>query len=221
MSNAAVNARDVILARIRTALRDVPADEAPDDVPVPRDYRVAHASENPIALVELLADNLTDYRAHVYRCTQVELPATIARLLTAHGSTSVAVPTDLMPEWLTQATSIRQITDSPQLSAATLDAVDSVVTGCALAIAETGTIVLDAGPGQGRRALTLVPDHHICVVDAPEQIVASVPLALPRLDPARPQTWISGPSATSDIELDRVEGVHGPRTLDVVLVAEH
>jgi L-lactate dehydrogenase complex protein LldG len=215
-----VSGRDVILARIRTALRDVPADETPDDVPVPRDYRAAHAPDDPRALTELLADNLADYRAHVHRCTPAELPATIAGLLSAHGSASVAVPADLPSGWLSEADGVRQITDTPQLSAADLDVVDSVVTGCALAIAETGTIVLDAGAAQGRRALTLVPDHHICVVRAPEQIVASVPLALPRLDPARPQTWISGPSATSDIELDRVEGVHGPRTLDVVLVGE-
>jgi L-lactate dehydrogenase complex protein LldG len=101
-----------------------------------------------------------------------------------------------------------------------LDEVESVVTGCALAVAETGTIVLDGGADQGRRRITLIPDHHICVVRVPDQVVASVPQAMERLDPTRPLTWISGPSATSDIELDRVEGVHGPRTLEVVLVGE-
>ena len=222
--NQAVSAREEILARVRDALRDVPEDETPDDVPVARDYLTAHVADDPRALADLLAENLADYRAHVHRCAPAELPATIAGLLERHGSRSVGVPADLPPEWLSgfsgNSGDIRQIPDSPDLTARELDAVDSVVTGCALAIAETGTIVLDAGPGQGRRMLTLVPDHHVCVVRAPEQIVASVPLALPRLDPARPQTWISGPSATSDIELDRVEGVHGPRALDVVLVAE-
>ena len=215
-----MNARDEILARVRTALRDVPADETPADVPVPRDYLSAHAPDDAGALADLLAENLADYRAHVHRCTPSQLPETIARLLAEHGSGSVAVPVDLPAGWLAAARDVNQIPDSPDLTAAELDAVDSVVTGCALAIAETGTIVLDAGPAQGHRVLTLVPDHHVCIVRAPEQVVASVPLALPRLDPVRPQTWISGPSATSDIELDRVEGVHGPRTLDVVLVAE-
>jgi L-lactate dehydrogenase complex protein LldG len=109
--------------------------------------------------------------------------------------------------------------DGAELSYADLDALDGVVTGCAIAIAETGTIVLDAGPDQGRRAISLLPDLHLCVVMA-GQVVGTVPEALARLDPTRPQTWISGPSATSDIELQRVEGVHGPRTLDVVLVEE-
>jgi L-lactate dehydrogenase complex protein LldG len=149
----------------------------------------------------------------------------IVRLLAEHDDHSVAVPEGLPEPWLAHLrvpeASVSLVDDSPALTARDLDAVDAVVSACTLAIAETGTIVLDAGPGQGRRLLTLVPDHHICVVRCPDQVVASVPQALPLLDPARPQTWIAGPSATSDIELDRVEGVHGPRRLDVILVEAH
>lgn len=221
MGKSIVNAREEILGRIRAALRDVPADECPDDVLVPRDYSHAHVPDDPRALADLLAENLADYRAHVHRCAAGQLAATIADLLARRGTRTVAVPADLPEAWLAATSeSVRRIVDSAQLHARDLDAVDTVVTGCALAIAETGTIVLDGGPGQGRRALTLVPDHHVCVVEVPRRLVASVPAALPRLDPARPQTWISGPSATSDIELDRVEGVHGPRLLDVIIVAE-
>jgi L-lactate dehydrogenase complex protein LldG len=204
--------RDRILARVREAVTD-----APDAPPVTRDYLTTHTPEERIT--ELLAENLADYRALVHRTTTPELPALIAALLGARGAGTVLVPPGLPDSWLS-ATTITRVRDEAETTARDLDAVDSVVTGCALAIAETGTLILDAGPDQGRRRITLVPDHHICVVHVPGQVVASVPQAMPRLDPTRPQTWISGPSATSDIELDRVEGVHGPRTLEVILVAD-
>lgn len=142
----------------------------------------------------------------------------LMRLLAARGSRSVVVPPGLPPHWLAAVDATR-VHDRAASTPQELDGVDSVVTGCAVAVAETGTIVLDGSPDQGRRRITLVPDHHICVVRVPDQVVSSVPGALERLDPARPLTWISGPSATSDIELDRVEGVHGPRTLEVVLLS--
>ena len=119
--------------------------------------------------------------------------------------------------WLV-ADGVERVSDTPPLPSAELDGIDAVITGCAIAIAETGTIVLDGGPDQGRRALTLIPDHHLCVVRA-GQVVDDVPAAVAALDPRRPLTWISGPSATSDIELRRVEGVHGPRHLYVLIVA--
>ncbi|WP_042405016.1 LutC/YkgG family protein [Streptacidiphilus carbonis] len=212
MTAPTTSARDRILARIRAAVAD-----APEPPPVLRDYRDSHHPADPARLLDLLAENLADYRALVHRCTEAELPALIGRILAERGSHTLLVPDGVPEPWLTDAR-VDLVRDDPPLAPDRLDAVDSVLTGCALAIAETGTIVLDAGPGQGRRALTLVPDHHLCVIRAADQVVASVPHAMPRLDPARPQTWISGPSATSDIELDRVEGVHGPRTLEVVLV---
>lgn len=168
--------------------------------------------------MDLLAENLADYRAIVHRTDAEELPYLIMRLLAARGPQYVLVPPGLPPEWMSAADPTR-VHDRAASTPHELDKVESVVTGCALAIAETGTLVLDGGPDQGRRRITLVPDHHICVVRVPDQVVSSVPQALERLDPTRPLTWISGPSATSDIELDRVEGVHGPRTLEVVLVS--
>ncbi|GGU49868.1 hypothetical protein GCM10010211_12620 [Streptomyces albospinus] len=213
-----MSGRDVVLARIRRALADVPRGEGPSDPPVPRDYLRVHGSRTAGQNVDLLAENLAEYRAIVHRCGPGGLPVLIARLLAERGARSVVVPAGLEPGWLAGA-EVTRVPDVPSATARELDAVDSVVTGCALAIAETGTIVLDAGPDQGRRRITLVPDHHICVVRVPGQVVSSVPEALPRLSPDRPLTWISGPSATSDIELDRVEGVHGPRTLEVILLA--
>ena len=216
---ANTSAREEILARIRRALADVPKDETEPS----RGYLREHGGHTEAERIELLAENLAEYRAHVHRTTEAELPDTIARLLAEQGSTSVAIPGALPEAWLTKlAPSITRVPDSAELTPRRLDEIESVISACALAIAETGTIILDGGPGQGRRLLTLVPDHHICVVRVPEQVVGSVPQAFERedLDPARPQTWIAGPSATSDIELDRVEGVHGPRRLDVVLVGD-
>ncbi|MET9439057.1 LUD domain-containing protein [Streptomyces sp. NPDC006551] len=217
MTELPLSSRERILSRIRQAVTDAPEPPATD-----RSYLSSHTPDDPAGLVDLLHENLADYRALVHRTDTDGLPALLLRLLAARGASTVLVPSGLPAEWLPRADATRidvtRIHDRAGATARELDAVDSVVTGCALAIAETGTIVLDGGPGQGRRRITLVPDHHICVVRAPEQVVASVPQALPRLDPTRPLTWISGPSATSDIELDRVEGVHGPRTLEVVLL---
>ncbi|MCX2927739.1 LutC/YkgG family protein [Streptomyces sp. NEAU-W12] len=212
-----MSSRERILGRVRRALADVPrADDRPYEEAVPRDYLREHGDRTPARTLDLLAENLADYRAVVHRTGAGGLAEVVAGLLAARGSSSVLVPPGLDESWLAR-TGVRRVADRAESTPQELDRVDSVVTACAVAVAETGTIVLDGSPDQGRRRITLVPDHHICVVRA-AQVVASVPYALERLDPARPLTWISGPSATSDIELDRVEGVHGPRTLEVVLV---
>jgi L-lactate dehydrogenase complex protein LldG len=209
-----VTARDEILARVRTALGDRPA---PPEVR--RDYRTAErAPAMPAAdLVYLLVDRLVDYHAQVRRSTAAEIPGAVAAALADRGARRLVVPAGVPPAWLaTVGDGVELVRDDPPLTATALDRLDGVLTASAVAIAETGTIVLDAGPGQGRRALSLVPDYHLVVVTA-DQVVATVPEAVARLDPTRPLTWISGPSATSDIELTRVEGVHGPRTLEVVV----
>ncbi|MER5209903.1 lactate utilization protein C [Streptomyces sp. NPDC002838] len=212
-----MSSRERILGRVRRALADV-QDDTPYEQAVPRDYLREHGDRSVEQTVDLLAENLADYRAIVHRCTAADLPATIAGMLAARGAKTVLVPPGLDPQWLAAAEAER-VPDRAESSPHELDRVDSVITACAVAVAETGTIVLDGSPDQGRRRITLVPDHHVCVVRVPEQVVSSIPQALERLDPARPLTWISGPSATSDIELDRVEGVHGPRILEVVLVS--
>jgi L-lactate dehydrogenase complex protein LldG len=150
----------------------------------------------------------------VHRTTAADLASTVRRVVDGllPDGARVLVPAGLPDGWLPAAT-----TDTG-FDALALDGFDAVVTSCAAAAAQTGTIVLDGSPNQGRRAITLVPDVHVCVVRG-EQVVATVPELLARLDPTRPLTFVSGPSATSDIELQRVEGVHGPRTLAVVLVS--
>ncbi|NJP48712.1 LUD domain-containing protein [Streptomyces sp. SBST2-5] len=212
-----MSSRERILGRVRRALADVPGDDTPYEQAVPRGYLREHGERSTEETVELLAENLADYRALVHRTDAGGLAGTVAALLHRRGATSVVVPPGLDESWLAE-TDVRRVVDRAEQTPGELDRVDSVVTACAVAVAETGTIVLDGSPDQGRRRITLIPDHHICVVRVPGQVVSSVPQALERLDPVRPLTWISGPSATSDIELDRVEGVHGPRTLEVVLV---
>lgn len=210
------DARAEVLGRVRAALAGSAAAG-----PVPRGYRAAGSLGAPgdPALVERLVDRLVDYRAAVARTTAAGLPAAVAAQLAGAGS--VVVPPGLDPAWLGGlGTDVAVRRDDPPLTHADLDGTGAVLTACRVAVAETGTIVLDAAPDQGRRALTLLPDRHVCVVRA-VQVVAGVPdaVALLGAHPERPLTWVSGPSATSDIELVRVEGVHGPRDLRVLLVA--
>jgi len=233
-------ARDQILARIRAAAtgpagsagsangRVGPAEKV-DEVyaTLPRDYLSAHHDPARCDIADLFAERAADYRAVVERVPPSGLPAAVARILAercgrAARPVPFVIPDGLPAEWLAAVPAAVQLTsDTPPLSAAELDMMAGVVTGCAVAIAETGTIILEHGPGslgQGRRALTLVPDFHLAVVLA-AQVAADLPDGLARLNPARPHTLISGPSATSDIELIRVEGVHGPRQLHVLLVS--
>jgi L-lactate dehydrogenase complex protein LldG len=212
------SARDELLRRVRGALRDVPASERPAASPVPRSYRMHDAAPTE-TLIERFAERVAEYKAAVRVIAEAELPAAIAEELGARRVARLAVPADLPAAWLPPA--VTALRDQGQLTHAELDACDGVLTACALGIAQTGTIVLDHGPRQGRRAISLLPDYHLCLVWA-QQIVGVVPEAIARLAGAaagrQPLTFISGPSATSDIELNRVEGVHGPRTLAVLIV---
>lgn len=208
-----MSAREEILDRIRTALKDNP--EVPE---VPREYRATSQLEKT-ELIELLVDRLVDYKAGVSVVEATEVPGRIEELLFEAGS--YVVPAGLDAGWLAGGElehDSRRCLDSvaKPLTVAELDGIDAVVTGSAVAVAETGTIILDGSPNQGRRAITLVPDHHICIVKAAD-VTGILPEALRRIDVTRPLTMISGPSATSDIELERVEGVHGPRKLDVII----
>ncbi len=213
-----MNAREEVLARIANAHRAAPPPNLRYE-DISREYRTTSDSSAEM-LTELLIDRLLDYRALVRQGSVDDLGATIADALAERGADTVAAAAGLDPSW-TSDLSVSVLTDGlsedDQLSVSELDGVDGVITSCAVAIAETGTLILDGSAGQGRRVLTLIPDYHLCVVFV-DQIVADVPQALTRLEATRPLTMISGPSATSDIELNRVEGVHGPRTLEVIIV---
>ena len=215
-----MSARDDVLARIEAAHRLAPPPRS-SYTDIERRYRTRR-DEDHDQLIRLLVDRLLDYKALVRQTDAEQLPQMIAQALAERGVRSLIVPDGLEQSWLAGEeidSGPERVPDRPEapLGVADLDRADGVITGCALAVAETGTLILDAGPGQGRRALTLVPDYHLCVV-RPADVCADVPQAMARLDLSRPITMISGPSATSDIELNRVEGVHGPRTLEVIVV---
>lgn len=210
-----MSGREKVLGAVRRALADVPDAESPDEVASPPGRRADHAGPD---VVGLFIERAAEYRATVIRVPADDAAGAVRRALARTGARSVVVPPGL-PEDLVPEGAWSRLTDAPPLTVGRLDAVDAVLTTVATAIAVTGTVILDHGPGQGRRALTLLPDQHICVVRA-SQIAPDVPEALGRLDPYRPVTLVSGPSATSDIELDRVEGVHGPRVLDIVVIAD-
>lgn len=207
-------ARDAILGRIRSALADVPADPA---APAARLFRRVGTADRA-ALIDGFIERARAYKVRVERCGPGDAAATVARILGERGHARLVVPADLPAALAPEGF---DLVPDHGLDRAAIAGADGVITACACAIAQTGTIVLDHGAGQGRRALTLLPDYHLCVVDA-DRIVDLVPEAVARMEPAvkagRPLTFISGPSATSDIELSRVEGVHGPRTLDVIVV---
>jgi L-lactate dehydrogenase complex protein LldG len=219
-------AREQILGRIRAATRDVPRSE-PDRwdgfraADGPDAYSRVHTLEGE-ELIDRFAERVADYRATVVRCAagDAAIEVALGDALAEHAAHHVVVPHDLPGAWWPDG--VDPLVDGPDapLDLATLDGSDGVITGAALGIAETGTIVLDAGVAQGRRAITLVPDLHLCVVRAVD-IVGTVPEAIEALASVpregRPLTFVSGPSATSDIELNRVEGVHGPRRLVVII----
>jgi L-lactate dehydrogenase complex protein LldG len=231
-----MSARDEVLGRIRTALGNGVTDRVTDSTsptgntsPTDEPDAAAHADRygyraradlDPTALLDQLADRLIDYKCSVRRCGPTELTETIAAAIAEHGARRIVLPPDLdlpLPDPVDVAAGSEWAVDDGTLTTYALDSFDGVITTATVAVAETGTIVLDGSPGQGRRALTLIPDYHLCVLYR-HQIVGLVPEAVALVTPTRPLTWISGPSATSDIELDRVEGVHGPRTLEVILV---
>jgi L-lactate dehydrogenase complex protein LldG len=196
-----MSARAEILARVKAAIATAEPRE------IPRDYRASTDDG-----LDTFLDRLAHYDATTQVVDEAELDQTVTDILNGRN---IVAPAGIPDRWLAGADALR---DDPPLDPTELDASDGVLTSCALAIAQTGTIVLDGGPGMGRRALTLLPDYHLCVVRT-GQLVGSVPEAIRALaeDPTRPLTFVSGASATVDIEMTRVRGVHGPRRLEVIV----
>ena len=209
------DAKTEILAKIRRAVGPQPADRAVDYAAIPRRYRQS-GGLGRAALLDLLEQRLRDYGAGVYRASRAEMPAAIAQAGAARGKSRLLIPAPLPPEWLPDSV---EFLPADSAGYDVLDQSQGALTGCAAAIAATGSIVLRHSAAEGRRALTLVPDYHLCIVFA-DDVVETVPEALRLMHAAGAGllTTIAGPSATADIEMTRIQGVHGPRTLDVVLV---
>jgi L-lactate dehydrogenase complex protein LldG len=211
------DARSEILNAIRSANRgatDLTRAEL-EYAEIPRDY-TQHAGVSRDETIALLTERLIDYNAHVVACSPDQLPSAIREALQQHDAARVLVPQDLPRNLLPDGV---DATPDTNLTPAELDRFDAAVTLCTLAIAETGTLVLQGLAGQGRRAATLVPDLHVCVLGV-QDIVNTVPEAFERLTSTttRPLTFVSGPSATADIEMTRIKGVHGPRQLHILLI---
>ena len=217
--NKKKTSREMMLERIHVALHDVPVNETPAEFPIERSYR-QHDTVSAEERIERFIERVIDYKAVVHRVEERELPEAIIACCTARAIRRLVVPTDIPSAWIPKEIEIVSDAEVP-LTYEQLDSSDGVLTGCAVGIAQTGTIVLDGGTLQGRRVLSLLPDYALCLIWE-EQIVSLVPEAIQQLETTmrtrQPLTFISGPSATSDIELSRVEGVHGPRTLEVLVV---
>ena len=217
------SSKKVILQRIETALTrstDVKSDS--DDENLPRNYNQKGTLDGK-EQTQLFIDRVNEYKAKVEEINESSIGKKISDLCADAGIETLIIPPGLNEQWLTKISrDITLLNDDPQLTKEDLNSSDAVITSCFLGVAQTGTIILDAGPGQGRRALTLLPDFHICIINE-SQIVGIFPEAIRQLNETvkttgRPVTMISGPSATSDIELNRVEGVHGPRRLFVFVI---
>jgi L-lactate dehydrogenase complex protein LldG len=215
VNGTARSSRDRVLERIRKANLRAAAPQQP----IPRDYdcSTSQTADKTLALFE---ERLRDYDARIFPVRREEIAAKAAEILNASHRRRIAVPAGLPAAW--QTAGVEWIIDGTadlELSFDVLNAVDGVMTAATVGVAVSGSIVLQHGPAEGRRVLTLLPDYHLCVVEA-AQVVETLPEAFARLDPIRPVTFISGPSATADIEMTRIKGVHGPRFLDVLLIQD-
>lgn len=209
------SAREEILGRIRSAVGPPDSSALDDWSSISREYRRA-GELDPEGRLKLLEDRLRDYDAGVYHCRPDGVREVLERILAERGKRLMALPSGFPLEWLPQ--SVHFVEDT-RGSVAEIDRCEGVLTTATLAIALTGTIVLQDTAGQGRRAVTLLPDYHVCVVLA-RNVVETVPEAMRLLGETSrlATTFFSGPSATADIEMTRIKGVHGPRFVDVLLV---